>query len=78
MKQYVIFLNDETWIIIDADDYIYETILHTIDFYRNGDFVGSFDTLKIIGFCKYESALLRILKNQKVCNGFEWGDDDGK
>lgn len=77
MYKYVVFLNDETWIIIDADEYIYNVPLQSIAFYRNGENVGTFYTDKIIGFCMYENVLLRILKNQKVCNGFEGGLYDG-
>lgn len=71
MNKYVVFLNDETWIIVDADDYLYRPGSQTLKFYRDGEFVARFNTDKIIGFSVYEKVLLRILKNQKVCNGFE-------
>lgn len=77
MYKYVIFFNDETWVIVDADDYIYRPGSQTLKFYRNGKFVAHFNTDKIIGFGMYENVLLRILKNQKVCNGFEEGKYNG-
>lgn len=77
MYKYVVFLNDETWIIVDADTYLYNVPLQTLEFYRDGEHVGAFNTDKIIGFSMYEKVLLRILKNQKVCNGFEGGLYDG-
>ena len=73
MYKYVVFFNDETWVIVDADDYIYRPGSQTLKFYRNGEFAAHFNTDKIIGFGMYEKVLLRILKNQKVCNGFEGG-----
>ena len=78
MYQYVVFFNDETWVIITAEEYIFDNILHTIDFYKDHELIGTFDTTKIIGFCRYEYALMRILKGQKVCNGFEGVDENGK
>ena len=71
MNQYVIFLNDETWIIIEADDYVLDCVNQTIDFYKDHEMIASFSTIKTIGFTRYEYALMRILKGQKVCNGFE-------
>lgn len=76
MNQYVIFLNDETWVIIEAEDFIIDAVEQTINLYKGEGLIASFSMIKIIGFCKYEYALMRILKNQKVCNGFEGGAGD--
>ena len=78
MHQYVIFLTNETWIIIEADEYIIDCVDQTIDFYKDHEMIASFDMLKTIGFTRYEYALMRILKNQKVCNGFEGVDENGQ
>lgn len=75
MKQYVIFLNDETWVIIDADTFIINAVEQTIDFYSEHEIIASFSMIKTVGFTRYEKALMRILKNQKVCNGFEGVDE---
>lgn len=78
MHQYVIFLNDETWVIITADDFIINAIEQTIEFYKDQEMIAAFSMIKTIGFTRYEYALMRILKNQKVCNGFEGVDENGK
>lgn len=75
MQQYVIFLTDETWVIITADDFILNAVEQMIEFYKDHEMIASFSMIKTIGFTRYEYALMRILKNQKVCNGFE-GDVD--
>jgi hypothetical protein len=78
MHEYVIFLNDETWVIISADDFILNAVEQMIEFYKNHEMIASFSMIKTIGFTRYEYALMRILKGQKVCNGFEGVDENGK
>ena len=78
MHQYVIFLNDETWVIITADDYIIDAVEQMIEFYKDHDMIACFSMINTLGFTRYEYALMRILKGQKVCNGFEGVDENGK
>lgn len=76
MNQYVVFLNDKTWVIIEAEEYVIDAVNQAIDFYKDHEMIASFSMIKTIGFTRYEYALMRILKNQKVCNGFEGSVDD--
>ena len=78
MHQYVVFLNDETWVIITADDYIIDAVEQMIEFYKDHDMIACFSMINTLGFTRYEYALMRILKGQKVCNGFEGVDENGK
>lgn len=78
MQQYVIFLTDETWVIIRADDFIINAVEQTIEFYKDHEMMASFSMIKTVGFTRYEYALMRILKGQKVCNGFEGVNENGK
>lgn len=78
MNQYVIFLTDETWVIIRADDFIINAVEQTIEFYKDHELIANFSMIKTVGFTRYEYALMRILKGQNVCNGFEGVDENGK
>lgn len=69
MNQYVIFLNDESWVIIEAEDFIIDAVEQTINLYKGEGLIASFSMIKIIGFCRYENTVMWFKKKQKVCSG---------